>query len=133
MLTISHPQLQEMGDELVVKTYDRFTELEVERTALEKRGGYSAVQPGDCVVAFSRRDIYGIKAIIEAQTGMKACVVYGALPPEMRRSQVRKGPRESSPRSTSTTSIAHLRRCSSHAVPRLRDYHQRLPSGSALL
>ncbi len=28
-------------------------------------GGYSAVQPGDCIVAFSRRDIYSIKQYIE--------------------------------------------------------------------
>lgn len=28
-------------------------------------GGYQSVQPGDCIVAFSRRDIYDIKQLIE--------------------------------------------------------------------
>ena len=52
-------------------------------------GGYSSVQPGDCVVAFSRRDIYAIKQFIEQETKHRACVVYGALPPETRRQQAK--------------------------------------------
>jgi len=79
--------VEEVGDTLEVCEYDRFTELEIEANSLEARGGYSSVQPGDCVVAFSRRDIYAIKAAIEGETGLRACVVYGALPPEMRRIQ----------------------------------------------
>ena len=51
--------------------------------------GYSGVQPGDCVVAFSRKDIYAIKQLIERETQHRACVVYGALPPETRRQQAR--------------------------------------------
>ena len=77
-----------MGDELEVNTYDRFTKLEIEKSALEEVGGYSKVQAGDCVVAFSRKDIFAIKSVIEAETGLRVCVVYGALPPEMRRIQV---------------------------------------------
>lgn len=46
------------------------------------------VQPGDCVVAFSRKDIFEIKSEIEQHTRHKCCVVYGALPPETRRQQV---------------------------------------------
>ena len=38
-------------------------------------GGYKDVQPGDCVVAFSRNDIYDIKATIESATGRR----YGPL------------------------------------------------------
>ena len=34
-------------------------------------GGYKDVKPGDCVVAFSRNDIYDIKATIESATGHK--------------------------------------------------------------
>lgn len=49
--------------------------------------GYKDVQPGDCIVAFSRRDIYAIKAEIERTTPHRVCVVYGALPPQMRRHQ----------------------------------------------
>lgn len=32
-------------------------------------GGYQSVQPGDCIVAFSRRDIYDIKQLIEQVGG----------------------------------------------------------------
>ncbi|KAK9817863.1 hypothetical protein WJX72_003314 [[Myrmecia] bisecta] len=76
-----------MGEELTVQSYDRFTPLAIEERYL--RRGYASVQPGDCVVAFSRRDIFDIKQIIEQSTGYRVCVVYGALPPEMRRNQAR--------------------------------------------
>jgi len=48
----------------------------------------TSLQAGDCVVAFSRRDIFDIKTEIERLTTMRCCVVYGALPPETRRMQV---------------------------------------------
>ena len=41
----------------------------VESQGLER--GYLDVQPGDCVVAFSRKDIYDIKQLIEAGTGQR--------------------------------------------------------------
>lgn len=63
------------------------TGLQVEPGGLV--GGYSAVQPGDCIVAFSRKDIYNIKQFIEQETKHRACVVYGALPPETRRQQAK--------------------------------------------
>ncbi|BDA46196.1 ATP-dependent RNA helicase SUPV3L1, mitochondrial [Coccomyxa sp. Obi] len=78
---------QHMGEELEVNSYERFTPLSIETEGLKR--GYLDVQPGDCVVAFSRRDIYDIKQLIEASTGQRVCVVYGALPPEMRRTQAR--------------------------------------------
>jgi hypothetical protein len=80
-----------MGESLEVNMYDRFTALEVEDTPVELEG-YGSVQAGDCIVAFSRRDIYAIKAQIEAESKLKACVVYGALPPETRRNQVQLTP-----------------------------------------
>lgn len=61
--------------------------LQVEPEGLVE--GYSGVQPGDCVVAFSRRDIYAIKQAIEQETQHRTCVVYGALPPETRRQQAK--------------------------------------------
>jgi ATP-dependent RNA helicase SUPV3L1/SUV3 len=45
------------------------------------------VQRGDCVVAFSRRDVHALRHEIEAATPHRACVVYGALPPDARRMQ----------------------------------------------
>ena len=75
----------DMAEPLTVMQYDRFTDLEMQRHALERE--YASVEPGDCIVAFSRRDIFDIKADIERRTNHKCCVIYGALPPEMRRHQ----------------------------------------------
>ena len=38
------------------------------------------VQPGDCIVAFARPDIFAIKQEIEKSTSYKCCVIYGTLP-----------------------------------------------------
>lgn len=48
------------------------------------------VQPGDCIVAFSRNDIFAIKREIEKLTKHKCCVVYGSLPPQTRAEQARR-------------------------------------------
>eukprot|EP00899_Mesostigma_viride_P021896 jgi/Mesvir1/29708/Mv00941-RA.1 len=74
---------QETGDELEVRRYERLQPLELSRRAV---GKYSNVRPGDCVVAFSRKDIYSIKKELE-QLGMRCCLVYGSLPPETRSKQ----------------------------------------------
>ena len=54
------------------------------------KGSYTNVQPGDCVVAFSRHDIFAIKKEIEDTTNFKCCVIYGSLPPDVRAEQARR-------------------------------------------
>ncbi|KAL0044525.1 hypothetical protein WJX82_011160 [Trebouxia sp. C0006] len=76
---------EDMGEPLSVMNYNRFTDLEIQPGALPR--DYTSVEPGDCIVAFSRRDIFDIKTDIERRTNHKCCVIYGALPPEMRRHQ----------------------------------------------
>lgn len=82
------------GDELETITYERFSPLHVEEKSLAANskalGSYKAVQPGDCVVAFSRNDIFAIKREIEEGTDFKCCVIYGSLPPETRTDQARR-------------------------------------------
>ncbi|KAK8935017.1 hypothetical protein KSP39_PZI015133 [Platanthera zijinensis] len=73
------------GDELQVQRYDRFKPLVVEAKTL--LGDFKNVQSGDCIVAFSRREIFEVKLAIEKLTKHKCCVIYGALPPETRRQQ----------------------------------------------
>ena len=51
--------------------------------------GLNEVETGDCIIAFSRKNVLSIAADIE-RTGMKASVIYGALPPNARREEVRK-------------------------------------------
>lgn len=85
---------QACGDEFELHTYDRFTELQIAKRGLSrdpnKKGAYSNVQPGDCVVAFSRNDIFAIKREIENTTNHKCCVIYGKLPPQTRADQARR-------------------------------------------
>ena len=51
--------------------------------------GLDAVQPGDALITFSRKDVLGIAAALE-QRHISASVIYGALPPAPRREQVRR-------------------------------------------
>ncbi|XP_076927195.1 DExH-box ATP-dependent RNA helicase DExH18, mitochondrial-like [Bidens hawaiensis] len=76
---------RETGDELIENHYERFKPLVVEAKTL--LGDIRNVRSGDCVVAFSRREIFEVKLAIEKHTNHKCCVIYGALPPETRRHQ----------------------------------------------
>lgn len=50
---------------------------------------FEELEPGTALVAFSRSAVLGLKAEVERQTGKRAAVVYGALPPEVRRLQAK--------------------------------------------
>nr|CBW45782.1 ORW1943Ba0077G13.10 [Oryza rufipogon] len=75
------------GDDLEVHQYERFKPLVVEAKTL--LGDLKNVRSGDCIVAFSRREIFEVKLAIEKFTKHKCCVIYGALPPETRRQQAK--------------------------------------------
>jgi ATP-dependent RNA helicase SUPV3L1/SUV3 len=47
------------GDEFVLQKYDRLSRLHIEEQSL--RGDYTQVQAGDCIVAFSKSDIFSIR------------------------------------------------------------------------
>lgn len=55
-----------MGETLTVHEYERFTPLRVESKGLQ--GRYRNVRPGDCIVAFSRKDIFTIKQVGSSPT-----------------------------------------------------------------
>eukprot|EP00898_Chlorokybus_atmophyticus_P005027 jgi/Chlat1/5525/Chrsp369S05340 len=76
-----------LGEPLEVRRYERFTPLVQARASL--RSSFARVEPGDCIVAFSRKDIFKIRQEIEAATNLKCCVLYGGLPPETRRQQAK--------------------------------------------
>jgi len=82
------------GDDFELHTYKRFSNLKVLDNSLAKtpssKGSYENVQPGDCVVAFSKDDIFAIKREIETSTQYKCCVIYGSLPPDVRAEQARR-------------------------------------------
>lgn len=62
---------------LQVHTYKRLTALSVLDAALESLDN---LRPGDCIVCFSKNDIYSISRQIEAR-GLECAVIYGSLPP----------------------------------------------------
>ncbi|KAJ2558569.1 RNA helicase [Coemansia sp. RSA 1933] len=74
-----------IDEEVEVREYTRLGELEVSKTSLND--DMSQIQKGDCVVTFSRKNIYDTKKEIEMKTGLKCAVIYGALPPEARAKQ----------------------------------------------
>jgi len=77
--------LKDTGDEVIINRYERLTPLQVEEKSLD--GDLRCVQKGDCIVTFSRSNIFALKQRIEDQTTMRCAVVYGRLPPEIRSEQ----------------------------------------------
>lgn len=51
--------------------------------------GFRDIQPNDAIICFSRKNVLSTAALLE-RSGFKASVIYGALPPAARRSEVEK-------------------------------------------
>mmetsp|Transcript_48098 Transcript_48098/g.95270 ORF Transcript_48098/g.95270 Transcript_48098/m.95270 type:complete len:502 (-) Transcript_48098:8-1513(-) len=79
--------METTGDNYTLQPYERLSKLVVEDESLQ--GDYSKVEPGDCIVAFSKQEIFSIKREIESKTKYKCAVIYGALPSETRSLQAR--------------------------------------------
>ncbi|WVR06153.1 hypothetical protein IAU60_003183 [Kwoniella sp. DSM 27419] len=82
-----HDLLEPLGDKLTVHRYNRLSPLAVADESLNN--DYDNVQEGDCIVTFSRTNIFAVKKMVESVAGKKCAVVYGALPPETRAEQAR--------------------------------------------
>ncbi|KAI8051836.1 P-loop containing nucleoside triphosphate hydrolase protein [Thamnidium elegans] len=76
-----------LDEEVIVNEYTRLTPFEVTEKSL--LNDLSKIRKGDCVVAFSRNDIFALKKKIEALTGLRCAVAYGGLPPETRALQAK--------------------------------------------
>lgn len=74
--------IRDCGDEFVLKEYTRLVPLQVET----KPVNLSAVEPGDALVAFSKRSVLALSRYFTRQ-GIANSVIYGDLPPEVRRLQ----------------------------------------------
>ncbi|KAF8528165.1 P-loop containing nucleoside triphosphate hydrolase protein [Hysterangium stoloniferum] len=77
--------VRETNDELVINRYTRLTPLAVASQSL--RNDWKSIKKGDCVVTFSRKQIFHLKAVVEKETGLRCAVVYGRLPSETRSEQ----------------------------------------------
>ncbi|PIN02791.1 Mitochondrial RNA helicase SUV3, DEAD-box superfamily [Handroanthus impetiginosus] len=82
------PLIQEIlkvtDDNVKVQHYERLSPLVPSKVPL---GSFSNIQTGDCIVTFSRYEIYKIKRQIESGRKHLCSVVYGSLPPETRSRQ----------------------------------------------
>ncbi|XP_010449989.1 PREDICTED: DExH-box ATP-dependent RNA helicase DExH16, mitochondrial-like [Camelina sativa] len=76
--------LKVTGDDVEVHTYERLSPLVPLK---EPVSSVSSIKTGDCLVTFSRKDIYAYKKIIERAGNHLCSVVYGSLPPETRTAQ----------------------------------------------
>ncbi|KAJ4722507.1 ATP-dependent RNA helicase mitochondrial-like [Melia azedarach] len=82
------PLIQEIlkvtGDDVKVQSYERLSPLVPLKVPL---GSFSNIRRGDCIVTFSRHEIYRLKKEIESRGKHLCSVVYGSLPPETRTRQ----------------------------------------------
>ncbi|KAL1808478.1 DExH-box ATP-dependent RNA helicase DExH16, mitochondrial [Daucus carota subsp. sativus] len=82
------PLVQELlkvtGDNVKVEHYERLSPLVPLNVPL---GSFSNIRTGDCIVTFSRREIYNLKKEIESSGKHLCSVVYGSLPPLTRTKQ----------------------------------------------
>ncbi|EPX73084.1 mitochondrial ATP-dependent RNA helicase Rpm2 [Schizosaccharomyces octosporus yFS286] len=72
------------GDDFTVHHYNRLNPLKVANRSLR---GKLKLREGDCLVAFSRKDIFALKKKVEEKMGKRTAVIYGSLPPEVRNQQ----------------------------------------------
>ncbi|XP_011503663.1 PREDICTED: ATP-dependent RNA helicase SUV3 homolog, mitochondrial [Ceratosolen solmsi marchali] len=75
-----------IGETVEVRKYKRLTNLIIENKALNS---LLNVQSGDCIVCFSKNDIYAVSRFLE-QNNIEVAVIYGSLPPQTKLAQAAK-------------------------------------------
>lgn len=87
------PEALQFIETLIKKFSDRYSIVRHERLAPLRYGGicrgYQDLRPDDALICFSRKSVLSTAALLE-RNGFRASVIYGALPPEARRNEVRK-------------------------------------------
>ncbi|MBF0447415.1 MAG: hypothetical protein HQL67_04365 [Magnetococcales bacterium] len=76
--------LQLTGDPYEVVELTRLSPLKLLQSMVKD---FKGLEPGTALVAFSRAGVLALKNEVERQTGERVAVLYGALPPEVRRFQ----------------------------------------------
>ncbi len=75
--------IAECGDELTVVRHERMTPLEVDKDGFQFP---TSVRPGDALIVFSKARVHAVAAELRSR-GYKVSLIYGALPPDVRRNQ----------------------------------------------
>ena len=77
--------IEDTGSDYSVVRHERLTPLHFDGQRVSLRG----IEKGDACIVFSRRSVLALAAELE-QVGIRASVIYGALPPQARREEVRR-------------------------------------------
>ena len=75
--------IEECGDEVSIVRHQRKTPLMVERAAFEFP---ASVRPGDALIVFAKARVHAVAAELKRK-GFRVSLIYGALPPDVRRDQ----------------------------------------------
>ncbi len=94
--------IEECGDELEIVRHERMTPLEVEKEGFEFPG---SVRPGDALIVFSKARVHAVAAELRSK-GYRVSLIYGALPPDVRRNQAERFHRGETEVVVSTDAIA---------------------------
>ena len=76
---------EELGEDLTIERFERKNELHL----LPDKVSIANLQSGDAVLAFTRSDIHDLRVAIRA-AGRSVATIYGALGPEVRRSEAER-------------------------------------------
>ncbi|GIL59735.1 hypothetical protein Vafri_14458 [Volvox africanus] len=117
-LPVLRDLVADCGDELQVRHYRRLSPLVVQSEAL---GSMAAVAGGDCLVAFSRRGLHGLRKEVARRAGREACLCHFRLHCKHKaRTHTRKHPHNK------TYGVC---RCTAHCHLRLGDSRRRYSTG----
>ena len=78
--------IQDCGDELSIVRHERMTPLTVEKEGFQFP---ASVRPGDALIVFSKARVHAVAAELRSR-GYKVSLIYGALPPDVRRDQAER-------------------------------------------
>ncbi len=78
--------IRDCGDSFAVARHERMTPLLVEKEGFQFP---SSVRPGDALIVFSKARVHAVAADLRSR-GWRVSLVYGALPPDVRRDQARR-------------------------------------------
>ena len=78
--------IEDCGDELTIVRHHRMTPLEVEKGGFEFP---ASVRPGDALIVFSKARVHAVAAELRRK-GWRVALIYGALPPDVRRDQAER-------------------------------------------
>jgi len=94
--------IADCGDEYTIVRHERMTPLAVEKEGFQFP---ASVRPGDALIVFSKARVHAVAAELRSQ-GYRVSLIYGALPPDVRRDQAERFHRGDTEVVVSTDAIA---------------------------